>query len=120
MREWLDDCPYPRALVESHRTASVVADATLLASTTAAVRSLRNLHSEMNPDSCVERDCVLSSDPAVRTWQLCAMTPMATLDQLKLLSIDRDDERLVTLAEICCERYGDMMRQLELARRDED
>ena len=110
--QWLDDDPYPRAIVETMVTDEVPSDPSLLRSTEAAVRSLRNLHSEMHPDSCVEMDCSMSEQTCVRAWQLCALTPAATLDQLKLLSAVSCDARLRTLGEICCERYGDLMRQL--------
>lgn len=119
VRTWLDDSPYPRAEVELMAGHDQPSDLELLATTEAAVRSLRNLHSEMHPDSCVERDCGLDDDPHVRAWQLCAMTPMATLDQLKLLKVDAADGRLTTLAEICCERYGDLMRQLSQLHHEE-
>ncbi len=120
VENWLEDGPYPRARVRFLPTQDQPNDEELLTSTEAAVRSLRNLHSEMNPDSCVERDCGLEVDVAVRVWQLCAMTPMATLDQLKLLTIDTADERLLALSEICCERYGDLMRQLSLQHQPDE
>ncbi len=110
--QWLSDDPYPRAIVETMVTDEVPNDPALLRSTEAAVRSLRNLHSEMHPDSCVEMDCAMSEQTCVRAWQLCALTPAATLDQLKLLKAVSCDARLRTLGEICCERYSDLMRQL--------
>jgi Lon protease-like protein len=116
--EWLADCPYPRAVVEIMVTDEVPSNPSLLHSTEAAVRSLRNLHSEMHPDSCVEVDCSMADKPCERAWQLCALAPMATLDQLKLLQADSCDERLRLLGEICCERYGDLMRQLTASSPD--
>ncbi len=110
--QWLADSPYPRAVVEVVSGRDVPTSPALLASTETAVRALRNLHSEMNPDSCVERECELALDPCVRTWQLCAVTPMATLDQLQLLQEMDADARLRDLLDICCERYGDLTRQL--------
>lgn len=114
VREWLTDRPYPRAMVETLAEVEAAPSAGLLDGTESAVRALRNLHSEMYPDSCVERDCTLDEDPLVRAWQLCAMTPMATLDQLRLLRIDDPSARLVALTEICTERYADLMRLLSL------
>jgi Lon protease-like protein len=115
---WLVDDPYPRAIVEIDPGADSPSEGGLLAETEASVRSLRRLHSEMNPDSCVDVGCAMEDESCVRAWQLCALTPMATLDQLKLLREDRCDERLRLLGEICCERYGDLMRQLELDATD--
>lgn len=118
VKEWLTDRPYPRAVVVPLPEEGEPGDGDLVESTESAVRSLRNMHSEMYPDSCVGRDCDLEVDAAVRTWQLCAMTPMATLDQQKLLRIDSTNKRLLALGEICHERYGDLMRQLELFHED--
>ena len=112
--KWLEDCPYPRALVEELPTDEEATDTALLSTTETAVRALRMLHSEMHPESCIERDCDFASESCERVWQLCAVTPMATLDQLKLLSKESCDTRLRLLAEICCERYGDLTRQLAL------
>jgi hypothetical protein len=42
------------------------------------------------------------------------MTPMALLDQFKVISLSDPNERLRLLVEICCERYGDYQRMLEL------
>jgi Lon protease-like protein len=113
---WLSDDPYPRARVEVLSPRGEVVDGELLATATSAVKRLRRLHTEMYADSCLEHDCDLDDDPVTKTWQLCSMSPIATLDQLKLLSIDCTNERLVTLKEICCERYGDMTRQLASAQ----
>jgi Lon protease-like protein len=112
--QWLADDPYPRAVVVLDPGVDSPSEFGLLEETESAVRSLRRLHSEMNPDSCVDVGCAMEDESCVRAWQLCALTPMATLDQLKLLREDRCDERLRLLGEICCERYGDLMRQLEL------
>ena len=110
--QWLSDCPYPRAEVEILPTNEVPTDKTSMADTEMAVRALRALHSEMHPESCMEHNCSFSDAPCERVWQLCAVTPMATLDQLKLLSVESCDERLRLLGEICRERYGDLTRQL--------
>jgi ATP-dependent Lon protease len=113
--EWLEDNPYPRARVHLHPGRDVPTDSQLLSSAEQAVRSLRVLHSEMDPDYSVAVDSEMSEAMCVRSWQLCSMTPMATLDQLKLLREDECDERLRQLAEICCERYGDLQRLLSQA-----
>ena len=114
--EWLVDNPYPRARLRSlpdHPVQPV--DPLVLRTTESAVKALRTLTSEVNTDSCIRSHCELSSDPCVRAWQLCALAPMSTLDQLKVLSIDDATERLLLVSEIACERYGDLQRQLEVA-----
>jgi Lon protease-like protein len=112
--EWLDDEPYPRAQVGQRCCDDVPIDATLLKSTESAVRALRALQSEIFADQCLQRDCAMDSDIRVRSWQLCALTPMSVLDQFKVLSLSNPNDRLRLVAEICCERYGDYQRMLAI------
>ncbi len=110
--EWLDDEPYPRAQVGQRCCDDVSIDAGLLKSTESAVRALRALQSEIFADQCLQRDCAMDGDAHVRSWQLCALTPMSVLDQFKVLSLSNPNDRLRLVAEICCERYGDYQRML--------
>ena len=81
-----------RALPEGARardrtaTADAV-DAQLLRSTESAVRALRALQSEVVADECLRVNCEMDADPAVRSWQLCSMTPMPVFDQFTVLSL---------------------------------
>ncbi len=109
---WLVDDPYPRANVGERCCDEVVIDPTLLASTESAVRSLRALQSEVFADQCLQRNVALDEDPRVRSWQLCALTPMSVPDQFKVLGLSNPNDRLRLVAEICCERYGDYQRML--------
>ncbi|MDE3221957.1 MAG: hypothetical protein KGL79_00825, partial [Acidobacteriota bacterium] len=86
----------------------------LLASTTSAVKALRALQSEVFADQCLQQNVSLDDDPGIRSWQLCSLTPMSTLDQFKVLSLSNPNDRLRLVAEICCERYGDYQRMLML------
>jgi Lon protease-like protein len=111
---WLDDAPYPRAIVRERRCQQCEPEPALLRSTQSAVRALRALQSEVNADECIRSNCDMDVDPRVRSWQLCSMTPMSTLDQFKVLSLSNPNDRLRLLAEICCERYGDYQRMLAM------
>ncbi len=111
---WLDDAPYPRAMVRERPCDDTAVDEALLRSTAAAVRALRALQSEVHADECLQSNCVMAADPLVRTWQLCALTPMSTFDQFKVLSLRDANQRLALVNEICCERYGDYQRMLAL------
>lgn len=111
---WLDDMPYPRAAVRERCCDEVMVEPSLLKSTESAVRALRALQSEVLADQCLKSNCEMDSDPWVRSWQLCSMTPMSTLDQFKVLSLSNPNDRLRLVAEICCERYGDFQRMLAL------
>jgi uncharacterized protein len=110
---WLVDAPYPRATVRTRSDDDDV-DLSLLAHTESAVRSLRALQSEVHTDVCLRRDCEMDADPLVRSWQLCALTPMSVLDQFAMMGIVNVNDRLRMLAEVCCERYGDYQRLLAL------
>ncbi len=111
---WLDDAPYPQAEIRERCCDEVVIEPALMKSTESAVRALRALQSEIFADQCLKSNCDMDSDPWVRSWQLCSMTPMSTLDQFKVLSLSDPNQRLRLLAEICCERYGDYQRMLAL------
>jgi Lon protease-like protein len=112
INEWLVDEPYPRARVGQRCCDDVAIDPALLKSTESSVRALRALQSEIFADQCLQRNCAMDSDIRVRSWQLCALTPMSVLDQFKVLSLSNPNERLHLLGEICCERYGDFQRML--------
>ncbi len=117
--DWLPDCPYPRATVRERCCDEVSIEPALLKSAESAVRALRALHSEVHLDDAPLPAGELSPDPAVRAWQLCAMTPMAVLDQFSVLSLSDPNDRLRLVAEICCERYGDYQRMLAEPSRDD-
>ena len=108
---WLVDAPYPRATVRE-RAGDDEVDLALLSYAESAVRSLRALQSEVHTDVCLRRDCDMDVDPLVRSWQLCALTPMSVLDQFAMMSLANVNDRLRMLAEVCCERYGDYQRLL--------
>jgi len=111
---WLADDPYPRASVKDRCCDEDNVMAALLKSTESAVRAIRALQSELFADECLQSNCEMDADPWVRSWQLCSMTPMSTLDQFKVLSLSDPNDRLRLVAEICCERYGDYQRMVAI------
>lgn len=111
---WLEDDPYPQAHISERCCDAVMIDPDLLHRTEISVRALRVLQSEVAPDEAAPLTNNMSDDPWVRAWQLCAMTPMATLDQFTVLEMSNPNDRLRRLNEICCERYGDYQRMLAL------
>jgi Lon protease-like protein len=112
VRQWLHDAPYPRAMVNERCCDDIEIDPVLLKSTESSVRAVRALQSELFADECLMNNCDMDSDLWVRTWQLCAMTPMSTLDQFKVLGLSNPNDRLRLIGEICCERYGDYQRMV--------
>jgi hypothetical protein len=94
--EWLPDDPYPVAIVEGRDDppwpAGADADAALRTAERAVRRTL-TLASEAGeevPSATVQ----LSDDPVVAAWQLCAVTPLASLDTQRLLAVDEPVARL--------------------------
>ncbi|MHB2029596.1 MAG: LON peptidase substrate-binding domain-containing protein [Acidimicrobiales bacterium] len=112
--KWLEDAPYPRAIVGDRCCDDVPVEPDLLRATESAVRALRALQSEVLADECLQRDCPMDDDSAIRNWQLCSLTPMSVLDQFKVLSMSNPNDRLRLVGEICCERYGDYQRMLAI------
>lgn len=109
---WLEDSPYPRAQVTERCCDEIAVNPALLRSTESAVNAIRALQSEIYADQCLQVNCAMDSDPWIRSWQLCSLAPMSTLDQFKVLSLSDPNDRLRLVAEICCERYGDYQRLL--------
>jgi uncharacterized protein len=96
--EWLDDDPYPLAVVEELPDVEIAPDMT---AAEAAVRRVLGLKSELG-EPAVPVDFALSDDPAVAVWQLCAALPVGPFDHQRLLAVDDLTERLsavVNLAE---------------------
>ena len=60
--EWLEDEPYPRALVGQRCCDDVAIEGGLLKSTESAVRALRALQSEIFADQCLQRTAPWTSD----------------------------------------------------------
>jgi Lon protease-like protein len=111
---WLSDAPYPRAVVNERCCDEQDVMGALLKTTESAVRAIRALQSELFADECLQSNCEMDANPWVRSWQLCSMTPMSTLDQFKVLSLSDPNDRLRLVAEICCERYGDYQRMVAI------
>lgn len=120
IERWLDDAPYPRAVVSERCCDQVSVLQELVTATESAVRAVRNLQSEVMVHDGPVHPLVLSDETTERVWQLCAQTPMPTLDQFSVLSKSDPNDRLRLVLEICCERYGDFERMLNEGRTEPD
>lgn len=105
--EWLDDDPYPRAVVESFPSVGT-APGELLARAAASVRRVRMLLSELDEGPCCPIAVDLAGDEAVDSWMVCALAPLGLLDAQQLLEIPETSDRLEALVQRCCERISDL------------
>ncbi len=106
--KWLDDNPYPMAVVEPFPEpgASAVAGPALERSL-AARRRLLALAVEMGAEGqSLELD--LPDDPLQATWALCAAAPIGSFDRQRLLETDDAVTRLGVLERMLTEQIGDL------------
>jgi Lon protease-like protein len=91
---WLDDDPYPRAIVETMPDASAGSDVPALIEDALVLRRrIYGLASEAGVD-VGDPTIEVSADPVAASWQLCAVCPVGTLDQQHLVEMDDPGERL--------------------------
>jgi len=99
--QWLDDDPYPRALVEDWPEADGPVDAGLLASVASRVRAAAALAIELgdriDAGGPTQR---ISDDPELGVYQLCSMAPLGDADRQHLLETPGPALRLQRLADM--------------------
>jgi Lon protease-like protein len=93
--EWLEDDPYPLAMVEE-LTDEVPAD---LSKAEATVRRVLGLRSELGEPS-TPVDFTVSEEPTLAAWQLCAALPVGPFDHQRLLTMEDPVERMSTLVTL--------------------
>ena len=109
---WLEDDPYPLAVVLD----AVEGDPPspeALAAAAAAVRRANALASELAAHAVTaEVPATDEGDPGALAWRLCDAAPLGPLDRQRLLSIDDPSERLSLLDELVTEVAADLRRLL--------
>lgn len=97
---WLDDDPYPQAVVDERADADWdPLDRARLAAADAAVRDALKLAVELGEP--VEPPTFrISDEPAVAAWELCARAPLGPLDRQALLEEEDRSERLDLLTRL--------------------
>jgi Lon protease-like protein len=100
---WLDDDPYPQAIVSERPEAAwpdgIDAAAHLLAAAERAVRRALGLKGELR-EAAAPVDVELDERPSVAAWQLVHVAPLATYDRQRLLAVDDPVERLRLLRDL--------------------
>ncbi|MEQ8718215.1 MAG: LON peptidase substrate-binding domain-containing protein [Acidimicrobiales bacterium] len=95
--EWLDDDPYPRAVVRPRAGRSDEIDEARLAAVTAKFRRVLAMHSEMVGGAAPATVELVDRDD-VRVYQMAAMAPLGPFDQQRLLAANGSAARLDLVA----------------------
>ena len=99
---WLPDDPYPLALAADLPDPAPTDRAALDEAETAVRRAL-TLKAELDEPAPPATIRLNEDDPATMAWQLCAVAPVSTFDQQRLLEQDDADERLRLLAQLAAD-----------------
>jgi Lon protease-like protein len=110
--EWLDDDPYPLAMVEewSPRVEAIGSD--LLQRVEQSVRRTRGLLSESGASAALPAETQFDEDAEVASWQLCAEAPLTMFDAQRVLSAPGTAARLALLLEFTEAMEQDLHRML--------
>jgi Lon protease-like protein len=97
IERWLDDDPYPQAIVEERADDDWdPADQGLLDGAEASVRQALRLARELG-EPVGHPEFRLSDQPAMAAWELCARAPLGPFDRQSLLEAGSRSERLELL-----------------------
>lgn len=100
VERWLEDDPYPQAIVEERADEDWdPADAPLLEAAGEAVRRALQLASELG-EPVGHPGFTLSTQPTVAAWELCARAPLGAMDRQKLLEVPSRSDRLSVLEQL--------------------
>lgn len=112
--EWLDDDPYPRAIIEPwpdddrHRDPEAFGD---LVETTARFRRVLGLLAELG-ESAPPATSTVADDPVLASYQMAALGPFGPADQQRLLAVPGAAERLLLLDGLLAEEAEFLERRL--------
>lgn len=111
---WLPDAPYPIASVEDVKDLTAGGEAEVLREEAYhAVRKVAALQAELGePGAPIDFD--LAADPAIASYQACALSPIGPLDAQRLLAMDDPTARLWELNTLLHEQIG--LLELQLAQ----
>ena len=108
--EWLDDDPYPRAVVEELDDGAPSRDAHQLRDEVAVrLRRLLARAAELG-DAVAPVTTEVADDPLVASYHATALAPIGAFDTQRLLAIDDPEERLAALLSL----FDDAEQELEL------
>jgi len=103
VERWLDDDPYPQAIVTERVEEDWDAgEATLMAAAEDAVRATMRLAIQLG-EPAGHPEFQLSPEPPVAAWELCARVPLGALDRQSLLEAPTRSDRLTLLEQLASE-----------------
>lgn len=109
---WLPDAPYPMADVEDVKDLEIGSDGEELRDLAShAVRKVAALQAELGEPGA-PLDFELAVDPAIASYQACALSPIGPLDAQQLLAMDDPGGRLWELTEMLREHIDCLELQL--------
>jgi Lon protease-like protein len=109
---WLPDAPYPMADVEDVKDLEIGGDGEELRDVAShAVRKVAALQAELGEPGA-PLDFELADDPAIASYQACALSPIGPLDAQRLLAMDDPGGRLWELTEMLQEHIDCLELQL--------
>jgi len=109
VEEWLDDDPYPRAVVADLPDPGVDCPGDVLTAAEGSLRRLRSLLSELGDVPALPHSLRISGDPDGIGWQLCDMAPLVSIDLQRLLVADGLETRMRLLVDLCDAMSGDVI-----------
>jgi Lon protease-like protein len=109
---WLDDDPYPLAMVEEWAPEVEAVEPSLLRRTEQSVRRTRGLLSESGATAALSAETEFDADPDVASWQFCAEAPLNMMDAQRVLSASGTVARLELLCELTEAMELDLHRML--------
>lgn len=107
---WLDDAPYPRAVVEDAEDGEPGPDAhRLVEQVRVRIGRILARAAEMG-DDVPPATTEIAEDPLVASYHATALAPIGPYDRQRLLAIDGPEERLAALLEV----FDDLDEELRL------
>ena len=112
VERWLEEQPYPRAVVEDLPAARAGDHGVDLSAAEASVRRLRSLLSELGDVPAPPHDLEINGSAEQMVWQLCELAPLNLIDRQELLASATLDGRLGQLAGLCDAMTDDVVAML--------
>jgi uncharacterized protein len=103
VRQWLDDDPYPQALVEDWPDDHGRVTTSDLDAAETTLRRVVALASELGAPG-LPADLEFSDDPTLRTYQFGVLAPLGALDRQRVLEASGPASRLALLGELLAEQ----------------